>query len=186
MIVTRSETIMKETLSKYLDTMNKPGNFSNKTCRTAYMNAMYEYMLSAETRNIISRTHFAKFRVAIMKKCDELYQETYFQQRQNAKGLYLHTDSQLDLLIQHDCLEENLEFMMMYLEKDNGLPLPDMEWKSKYDEVMALNGVEYIMSKSCIGRGQGQHTSKWFLYDKETGEEMGTWDGTNVTYYTGK
>jgi len=183
MIVTRSETIMKNTISKYLDNMNKPGNFCNKTCRTAYMNAMYDYMLSAETKKILLRPQFAKFRVAIMKKCDELYQETYYQQRQNAKGLYLHTDNQLDLLNQYDCLEENLEFMMLFLEAEYGLPLPGMEWKSKYDEEMTWNGVEYIVSKSCIGRGQ--HTGEWFVYDKETWEEMGTWDGTNVTYYTG-
>ena len=184
MIVTRSETKVCDTMKKYLDTMNKAGNFCNKTCRTAYMNAMYRYLLSEETKNILRRPRFTKFRVAIMNKCDELYQETYYQQQQNAKGFYLHTDNQLDLLNQYDCLEENLECMMLVLEAEYGLPLPNMDWKRKYDEEITFNGVEYIVSKSCIGRGQ--HTNKWFLYDKETGEEMGTWDGSNVTYYTDK
>ena len=134
MINTRSETKFCSNITKYLTTLNTPGKFCNKTCKVAYMNRMYQYLLSREIKNIINRPRFAKVCVAIMKKSDELYQETYYQQRQNAKGLYLKTDNQLDLLNQYDCLVENLEFMMLNLEKDCGLPLPNMEWKRRYDE----------------------------------------------------
>ena len=90
------------------------------------MNRMYEYMLSAETKNIILRPRFASFRVALMTKSDELRMEA---EKHKGRMGPLCTDSQVELDEEYGKLVLNTIKLMMFLE-DNGVPSQYVNSKS--------------------------------------------------------
>ena len=101
---------MSYKLKTYLDNLNADA-FCCRNCKVKHMNRMYEYMLSAETKNIILRPRFASFRVALMTKSDELRMEA--EKHKGRMGL-LCTDSQVELDEEYGKLVLNTIKLMMF------------------------------------------------------------------------
>ena len=74
MVYTRSETKFCDTIKNYLTDI-ETNEFCSRICKVKYINAMFNYMLSAEIKNILLRHKFAKFHVSVMNKCIQLNRE---------------------------------------------------------------------------------------------------------------
>ncbi len=106
----RSEAQMSRDLKVYLATLNKD-EFCSRACRLVYMSAMYKHMLLPNSRNVLRRPRFAKFRTVLLLKCEELCQEAEnHKSRLGRWGLGLETYNEYNKLI------EKLIEMMMFLE----------------------------------------------------------------------
>ena len=107
---TRSEAQMSRDLKLYLDKLNKD-EFCTRACKLMYMSAMYQHMLLPNSRNVLLRPRFAKFRAVLLLKCDELCQEA--ENHKSRLGMGLETYNEYNKLI------EKLIEMMMFLEDNN-------------------------------------------------------------------
>lgn len=95
---------------------------------------MFNYMLSAEIKNILLRPQFAKLCVSVMNKCIQLNREADNEKRNlGAWGL-----GSLETYDEYNKLIEKLVEMMMFLE-DHGVPSPYASSKSPTKQIKPVS-----------------------------------------------
>ena len=143
-MLTRSSTKACDTIKKYMNNIHTE-QFCSRRCKVVHLNALYSYMISDEVSHILLRPQFADFRLALMKKSDELRIDADNEKsRLGAWGLGgIETYNEYNKLI-----EKSIE-MMMFLE-DNGVPTPYASSKSPTKKVkpVSINNVKVLPRRS--------------------------------------
>ena len=141
MVYTRSETKFCDTIKNYLTDI-ETNEFCSRICKVKYINAMFNYMLSAEIKNILLRPQFAKLCVSVMNKCIQLNREADNEKRNlGAWGL-----GSLETYDEYNKLIEKLVEMMMFLE-DHGVPSPYASSKSPTKQIKPVKPVKPVSIK---------------------------------------